>query len=279
MTQPIHPPLETAVVAAAGVASRMWPASKAIPKELFPLGRLPALAHLLIEFHDAGIRRVILVVGPISGPLIALLDPKGEPPAKLRGDPNVMKFQDVLGKLEIVLIRQIGPYGNGVPAINAMSLLGDAPFIYAFSDDVILGNASRRLRDVYDATGAPCFVMDRVPEEKVPSFGIAECVEDPGAPAGAMRLVRLLEKPRIEETPSRYAVPGRYVVTPELGRLVASTPPGKAGELWFTDGLVAYLGTGKPIYALPTEPGAWLTVGDPDNYARAVAAFQSVTYA
>jgi UTP--glucose-1-phosphate uridylyltransferase len=270
--------VKTAVVAAAGVATRMWPTSKAVPKELFPLGRLPVIAHLLIEFYDAGVERVVLVVGSMATPIFAVLDPRSEPPPKLRDDPDVQKFQEVIETLEIVFIRQLGPYGNGAPVASALAVTGEEPFIYAFSDDVILGNVSRRLGSVYTQARCPCLVVEEVPESRVSAFGIAETAPDPCAPEGVERLVRLIEKPRPEDTPSRLAVPGRYLVTPDLARLVGQTPSGRAGELWFTDAIQAYLDQGGLVYTVATRPGDWATVGDPDNYLRAMTVFNAVHY-
>jgi UTP--glucose-1-phosphate uridylyltransferase len=268
--------LKTAVIAAAGTATRMWPASKAVPKELFPLGRLPAIAHLLIEFFDAGIERVVLVVGAMASPLFAALDARVEPPEKLRDDPDVLKFQEVIRKLDIIFIRQMGPYGNGVPVANALAVTGDEPFIYAFSDDIVQGNVSRRLVEVFARTRQPCLVVEEIPESRVSAFGIAETVADPSAPEGVRRLVRLVEKPRPQDTLSRFAVPGRYVVTPELARMVERTPRGRGGELWFTDAIQAFLDQGGRMHTLAVKPGDWVTVGDPDNYLRAVTAFSAI---
>ena len=98
----------------------MWPASKAVPKELFPLGRIPVMVHLLLEFLDAGIRRVILVVGRQSVPMIeTLLDASVSPPAKIADDPLVQRYQAMLSELEFTVLEQTGNYGNGTPLIMA----------------------------------------------------------------------------------------------------------------------------------------------------------------
>src|SRR5208337_2132329 len=96
----VPPKVNTAVIAAAGHATRMWPASKAVPKELFPLGRIPVMVHLLLALFDAGIRRVILVVGKQTLPTIEVLhDTSVSPPAKSADDPLVQQYQAMLTEM------------------------------------------------------------------------------------------------------------------------------------------------------------------------------------
>src|SRR5205085_5578108 len=87
-----------AVIAAAGSASRMWPASKTIPKELFPLGKVPAIAHVVWEMIDAGIDDIRIVIRKGEPPAIAeLLDPKrGSPPDSVKSDPAVQRFEQMI---------------------------------------------------------------------------------------------------------------------------------------------------------------------------------------
>src|SRR5258708_34100785 len=84
----------TAVIAAAGSATRMWPASKVCPKELFPLGKIPAIVNLVWELMDAGIDEVIIVTAGRTGAAMkALFDPSNAAPEKIAGDPLGRRFQ------------------------------------------------------------------------------------------------------------------------------------------------------------------------------------------
>lgn len=260
--------IQTAVVTAAGAASRMWPSSKAIPKELFPLGRIPAIMHLVWEFRDAGIRRVIFVVSERSeAPLRALLRKDQEPPANVRDLPEVVRFQESLAAMEFAFIHQVGPYGNGTPMRNALDLTPGETVIYAFGDDIVIGeNTSRGLLDLHRRTGWPALSAQCVEPERVRQFGIVEATLVDGHPA----IGRLVEKPAPGVTDSRLAVFGRYVLTPDVGRKLLDTPVGRGGELWLTDALLAYLGEGHPIGVFTLTTGRWVTVGDPRSYAEAV---------
>lgn len=265
----MHQPVKSAVIAAAGSATRMWPASKAIPKELFPIGRSPAILYILQELADAGVEQVVVVTGEGSSPLVRFLDPARLPPDKVRDAAPVQELLRILDRLRIAFTPQRGPYGNGTPLLNALDVLGDRPCIYVFADDVVLGeNVSERLVRSYQATGAPGMAAQPVPEDRVSKFGIAETVDE----GGHLRITRMLEKPAPGETSSRLATFGRYLVTPELVSRLRATTVGKGGELWFTDAVVRHLADGHPVHAVPLTTGAWHTVGDPVGYAAAVTA-------
>ncbi|MCB9744663.1 MAG: NTP transferase domain-containing protein [Alphaproteobacteria bacterium] len=261
------PKVDTAVIAAAGAASRMWPTSKAIPKEMLPIGRSPALLYLLDELDQAGIERVVIVVGEDFEVLMRFLREGREPPAKVADVPPVRRLAEILERMRFSFLFQRGPYGNGTPLVNASELIGDAPCIYAFCDDVVLGeSASKRLIEVFERTGAPCMTGQEVAPEDVQKFGIIECEEVDGL----QRVRRLIEKPAPGVTESRLATLGRYLVTPEIIRSMRETAVGKGGELWFTDSVVQAMGRGEAVYCAPLTTGRWRTVGDPKGYGEAV---------
>lgn len=261
--------VKTAVVTVAGSASRMWPSSKVHPKELFPLGRMPAIVYLVWELEDAGVERVILVVNPRTEPHVkALLAPEVEPPANVAAYPEVERFQATLRALTFECIHQVGPYGNGTPLRSAAPLLGDETVIYAFGDDIVFGeNTSRGLVEVHRRCGLPVLATQEVPAERVHQFGIVEAVRGPDAD----RVVRLVEKPAPGVTSSRLAVYGRYLLTPDVRGHLDRTSTGKGGELWLTDALLGHQAAGGEIGVFTLATGRWVTVGDPRGYAEAVA--------
>ena len=126
----------------------MWPASKVFPKELFPLGRLPILAHVIGEMLDAGILDITIVVrNDNSRAIEALLDARIAPPSSVQQDPVVRRFEHMIRAARFTLVEQNGPYGNGTPFLNgAMTDETLRPCVFAFADDVVLGeNVSRGL--------------------------------------------------------------------------------------------------------------------------------------
>ncbi len=248
----------------------MWPASKAIPKELFPVGRMPTILHLIGEFAAAGIRRVIVVAAPKqTGFFDALFDRAVAAPARMADDPLSREFDRILDEVEITVMPQRGTYGNAMPLITAAPFVKDEPCVYAFGDDLVFGeNATQGLLDAYRRRRRPVLAAQAVEPAKKSSFGIVETqVED-----GALAVTRLIEKPGPSETASNLAAFGRYLVTPDLLESLLAVRPGKDGEVWFVDAVIQQLKDGKPIYACPLTTGQWLTVGDPEGYRRAVLA-------
>ncbi|HTS09903.1 MAG TPA: sugar phosphate nucleotidyltransferase [Candidatus Eisenbacteria bacterium] len=262
--------INTAVIAAAGQATRMWPASKAFPKELFPLGRIPVIVHLLWELRDAGIEQFVVVTAESSGPAVrALLDPSVAPPDKVANEPLVRRFQEMLTRDSVTIMRQTGNYGNGTPLRIAASKIKDQPCIYAFGDDIVVGeNATSGLIQTFERTGHPVLAAQEVPTSRKSAFGILECTRT----NGIQYISRILEKPLPDETSSNLASFGRYLVTPRLLETLCNTPPGRDGELWFTDSIKAYLDHGGRACAFSLTNGRWYTVGDPRSYAEAVKA-------
>lgn len=265
--------LHTAVIAAAGSASRMWPASKVIPKELFPLGKVPAIAHVVWEMIDAGIDDIRIIIRKGEPPAIAeLLDPRrGGPPASVSDDPIVQRFERMIRAASFRFIEQDGPYGNGTPLLNGTEGL-NAPCVFAFADDVVFGeNPVAGMVRLFERTGNPVLAVQEVAEEEVRKFGIL----DTAARDGIDYVQRFVEKPGPGETTSRLASLGRYVVTPELVNVLRNTPTGKGGELWLADAFVQLLRAKRPLNAFRLTTGEWHTVGTPEGYVRAaVAAMQ-----
>jgi UTP--glucose-1-phosphate uridylyltransferase len=260
----------TAVIAAAGSATRMWPASKVLPKELFPLGRVPAIVHLVWELLDAGIRRVILVAAKETSGLIGgLFDPSVCPPQKVADDAMVQRFQAIFGQAEFTILHQSGNYGNGTPLILSADRVGSEPCIYAFGDDIIFGeNVSRGLIRIFENTGCPVLAAQPVDASRKSLFGILECREE----GGVQYVSRLVEKPSPAETTSNLASIGRYLVTPDLMETLRKIPPGRDKEVWFVDAVIRRLKENKGVCAFPLTTGKWYTVGDPASYAEAVKA-------
>ena len=262
-----------AVIAAAGHATRMWPASKVVPKELFPLGSTPALMHIISEFAEAGIRRIVLVTSDLSHDLIAgLLDRSCPAPKRVAGDPAVQEFVELLSEIDFTLIRQSDAYGNAVPLVDASRAIPEIqtePCIYAFGDDIVLGeNAAEGLIRTFNRTGCPVLAAQSVPDEQKRLFGIVDYFSEDGV----NYITRLIEKPGPGATDSNLASFGRYLVTPELMDDLRSTPQGKDGEVWFVDAVINQIQGGKRVCVLPLSTGNWYTVGNPKSYAEAVQA-------
>jgi UTP--glucose-1-phosphate uridylyltransferase len=258
------------VIAAAGSATRMWPAGKVFPKELFPLGRLPVLAWVVIELFDAGVTRIVIVTRKGGRrPIEEFLDATVPAPPNASSDRLVRRYEAAVSACEFHLIEQSGPYGNGTPLLNGLSVTGGGPCLYAFADDVVFGeNTSQGLREAYLHTGCPVLAAQEVPQDQTSKFGILECVERDGIEF----VSKLVEKPPPGTTSSQLAALGRYLVTEGLADALQSTRVGRGGELWLTDAITRVLQEGGAVVAHRLTGGHWYTVGDPQGYADAVQA-------
>jgi UTP--glucose-1-phosphate uridylyltransferase len=262
--------ITAAVIAAAGQATRMWPASKVCPKELFPLGRIPVIVHLVWEMIECGISDVVIVGAAHNRhQLESLFDPSQTAPVKVAADPLVRQFEESLARVNLSIIEQTGRYGNGSPLRDAVERFGCDSCVYAFGDDVIIGeNASRGLIQLHEQTGHPVMGAQEVDRSRRMQFGILESERR----GGVDYITRIVEKPKPEETTSNLASFGRYLITPDIVEKLSRVRPGRDGEVWLVDAINAHLESGGQACVFPLTRGMWYTVGDPKGYAEAVQA-------
>lgn len=257
-----------AVVTAAGSGTRFLPATKAIPKEMIPLIDRPIIQYVVEELAASGIEDVVFVTRWDKKVLEDHFDqhPTLEDALAATGKQRYLDETRRPSQLaNIAYIRQRGPYGNGTPALNASYLLGDAPFIYAFGDDLVSAKVpfARQLVAQYRKTPGVILGVQEVPTDEVPNYGMVET-------DGHRRVTKIVEKPAAEAVTSNLVSFGRYILVPELLDVLRTTPAGKDEELWLLDAIDAYMRRGGKVYACPVADGRWLTTGDPVNYLEAL---------
>ena len=261
-------PITKAVIAAAGSGTRFLPATKAIPKEMIPLIDQPIIQYVVEELAASGIRDVAFVSRWDKKVLEDHFDqhPTLEDSLATPGKERYLAAIRRPGELvNAVYLRQRGRYGNGTPALNAAPLMGDAPFVYAFGDDLVHAEVpfTRQLVERYRRTPGLIVGVQEVPRAEVPNYGMVE-TDSEG------RVTRIVEKPAAAEVTSTLVGFGRYVLPPRVADILAETPAGKDGELWMVDAIRSYMQRGGAAYACPVEGGRWLTTGDPASYLEAL---------
>ena len=261
-------PITKAVVAAAGSGTRFLPATKAMPKEMIPLIDRPIIQYVVEELADSGIRDVVFVTRWDKKVLEDHFDrhPILEDSLAASGKERYLAETRRAGELvNAAYIRQRGHYGNGTPALNAGPLVGDAPFVYAFADDLVSSAVpfTRQLIAQYRKTPGVILGTQRVDRADVPNFGMIET-------DAALRVTRIVEKPAPAAVTSDLVGFGRYVLPPDIVAILGEIPPGKDNELWLMDAIETYMQRGGPVYACPVANGRWLTTGDPVNYLEAL---------
>lgn len=256
----------TAVILAAGLGTRMLPATKAVPKEMLPVVDRPLIEYCVDEALEAGIERVVFVIAEGKETILEHFRAGARVETALRETGNV-KLADSLAaiaaKAEFHAVYQPRQLGIAHAVACAREFIEGQAFALLFPDDVILGGRSctAQLVAAFESTGGSVIAVEEVADVDVPQYGIVDPVED-GNP---MRLRRVVEKPRLEEAPSRLGIVGRYVLSGSILRYIDETPPGRNGERQITDALARQIGAGEPVSALRFE-GRRYDTGRPLGY-------------
>ncbi|HEX2172556.1 MAG TPA: UTP--glucose-1-phosphate uridylyltransferase GalU [Dehalococcoidia bacterium] len=232
-------PIRKAVIAAAGWGTRFLPATKAIPKELVPIVDRPGIQWVVEEAAAAGVDHVVIVTSGSKRALEDHFDRTWELERLLERKGNqamVERLRRISSLADFSFVRQSEARGLGHAVLTAQKLIGNEPFALLLPDDVIDAETPvlRQMIDVFDEYGGSVIAVEEVPHEDVSSYGVI----DPEPVADRVFRIRgMVEKPPIEEAPSDLTVVGRYILTPEIFRVLADTPPGRGGEIQLTDAM------------------------------------------
>lgn len=252
-----------AVIPAAGWGTRFLPVSKAVPKEALPIVDKPVIQYAVEEAAASGIEHVVLVTSQNKKAVEDYFDRNVELEGILEGKGDTARLEQVrslAGLVEVSAVRQQEQLGLGHAVLTAKNLVGGEPFAVLLPDDVFDAGTPviRQLLDVFERHGAGVVAVNPVADEDVSRYGI---IEGERVEGGAYKLSRLVEKPPVSEAPSRLAIVGRYVFTPEIFDALERTQPGAIGEIQLTDAMNA-VAQEQGLYAIEYE-GDYLDAGTP----------------
>jgi UTP--glucose-1-phosphate uridylyltransferase len=243
-------PIRKAVFPVAGLGTRFLPATKAIPKELLPIVDRPLIQYAVDEAREAGIDQIIFVTGRGKTAIVEHFDIAYELEATMasRG-----KSLDVLNATravpgDIITVRQQVPLGLGHAIWCARAIVGDEPFAIILPDELMVGapGCMAQMVEAYNQVGGNLISVLEVPMAEVPSYGVI----DPGARNGALTEVRgLVEKPKPGTAPSNLIVAGRYILQPDVMRILETQEAGAGGEIQLTDAMARMIGT-QPFHGV-----------------------------
>lgn len=240
------------VIPVAGLGTRMLPATKAIPKEMLPLVDRPLIQYIVEECSAAGLTDVILVTHSSKNSIENHFDTSFELETTLEQRVKRQLLAEVKAicpeDTTIMHVRQGQAKGLGHAVLCAQPLIGDEPFAVVLPD-VLVDEASCSLnRDNlaemvknFDQEGASQVMVEKVPQDDVSKYGIADIGGEELKPGEQAAITQLVEKPSKEEAPSDLAVVGRYVFSADLWPLLEKTPVGAGNEIQLTDAMAMLL--------------------------------------
>jgi UTP--glucose-1-phosphate uridylyltransferase len=244
-------PIRKAVFPVAGLGTRFLPATKAIPKELLPIVDRPLIQYAVDEAREAGIEQMIFVTG--RGKSLDVL-------STTRATPG-----------DIITVRQQVPLGLGHAIWCARAIVGDDPFAIMLPDELMVGKPGHgcmaQMVQAYNEVGGNLISVLDVPWEEVSSYGVI----DPGETSGTLTEVRgLVEKPPRAQAPSNKIISGRYILQPEVMRVLENQGKGAGGEIQLTDAMARMIGQ-QPFHAVSFD-GRRFDCGSKTGFVEATLA-------
>ncbi len=245
-----HKRIRKAVFPVAGLGTRFLPATKAIPKEMLPIVDRPLIQYAVDEAREAGIEQMIFVTGRGKSAIEDHFDIAYELEKTMseRGKDLSVLEPTRLGPGNCAYVRQQEPLGLGHAIWCARDIVGDEPFAIFLPDEFMHGSPGcmKQMVDAYHRLGGNMISVIEVPHEKVSSYGVIA----PGASEGAVtEVLGLVEKPKADDAPSNLIISGRYILQPEVMRVLENQEKGAGGEIQLTDAMAQMIGQ-QPFHAV-----------------------------
>ena len=261
--------VKKAVIPVAGFGTRFLPATKATPKEMFPLVDKPLAQYAVEEATAAGIEEVIFITGQAKRAIEDHFDTNFELEYLLEKKGKQQQLADVReisGMCKFAYVRQPEMKGLGDAILQAKNLVNKEPFAIITPDDIFSGtnSALAQLVEAHERLDAPIVGVTKVPKDRIDQYGVVsgEPVED-----GVLKMTGTVEKPSANEAPTDLAQCGRYIMTPELFEILEKLSPGTGGEVQMTDAYDQLLAK-QPVYAVTVE-GEYHDAGSKLGYMQA----------
>jgi UTP--glucose-1-phosphate uridylyltransferase len=250
-------PIRKAVFPVAGLGTRFLPATKAMPKEMLPVVDRPLIQHVVDEARQAGIEHFIFVTGRNKGVIEDHFDRQFELEMTLLERQKRDALEFLTKELPIPgstsFTRQQEPLGLGHAVWCARELVGDEPFALLLPD-VLVQHQRGCLAQMMDAArelGEPANIVavEEVPHERVDQYGVVGVGDRRGK---MFSITSMVEKPPVDRAPSNLILTGRYILQPEILRVLGTQERGAGGEIQLTDAMIQ-LSRQQPFYGLKFE--------------------------
>ncbi|WP_288847771.1 UTP--glucose-1-phosphate uridylyltransferase GalU [Sneathia vaginalis] len=246
--------IRKAVIPAAGIGSRVLPATKAQPKEMLPIIDKPAMQYLVEELIDSGITEILIITGRNKESIENHFDYSYELESILKeqGKTELLNVVEGISQLaNIYYVRQKAPLGLGHAISKAESFVGDEPFVVLLGDDIMYTEnmpvTKQLVNKYYEVGGGNILGIQKVAHDQTSKYGIIDIKEQIDDRTYLVK--EFVEKPSVDEAPSDYAALGRYVLKPEIFKYLKTIKPGADGEIQLTDAILAMTKDNNPLYA------------------------------
>lgn len=243
--------IRKAIIPVAGMGTRFLPATKAQPKEMLPVVDKPVIQYIVEEAVAAGIEEIIFVTAFGKRAIEDHFDRNFELEYRLeqKNKKKELATIEAIGQLaKFAFVRQAKPLGDGHAILAAAPFVGhDESVAVLFGDDIISGEAPAigQLITTFEKYRDPVVAIQEVPKAKVGSYGVIGGVQ---LDDRTWQVQQFVEKPEPAKAPSNLAAVGRYVITPDIMRLLETQTAGKDGEIRLADAFATHLANGAPMY-------------------------------
>jgi UTP--glucose-1-phosphate uridylyltransferase len=241
----MHKRIRKAVFPVAGLGTRFLPATKSVPKEMLTVVDRPVLQHVVEEAREAGIEHCIFVTGRNKAVIEDYFDAAYELEDILQKRGKKKELEDLIAELpmpgSMSFTRQQSPLGLGHAVWCARDIIGDEPFAVVLPDMLTLPNGSHKrclaqCIEAYEQHGGNIIAVEEVAPEETHKYGVVSVGKTFGQ---AFEITGMVEKPAEGTAPSNLIISGRYVLSPEIFKILEKVEKGSGGEIQLTDGMQA----------------------------------------
>lgn len=235
-------PVRKIVIPVAGLGTRVLPATKSIPKELLTVVDRPLIDYVVDEARDAGIENIILVTGRGKGAIEDYFDHAFELEASLKAKSKDAILADVEKTIPVAgavsYTRQQAPLGLGHAVWCARELVGEEPFAVSLPDEIVAHRPGylKQMVEAYARVGGNLVAVEDVPRDDTQKYGVIAPKSQNG---NLIEMSGMVEKPAPADAPSTYRIIGRYILQPDIFRLLETQEKGAGGEIQLTDSMNA----------------------------------------
>ena len=264
---------------AAGFGTRFLPATKAVPKEMLPIINKPILQYGVEEAISAGITNIAIVTGRGKRSIEDHFDNAVELESQLKETSKehyIKDIQNIIEKATFTYVRQKKMLGLGHAILTGEPLIGDNPFAVILADDLCINtddSVLAQMLKVFNKYKCSVVAIEEVPKKDTNKYGIISGDLINGS-NDTFRVTDMIEKPDPKNAPSNMAIVGRYILTPDIFKILKTIKPDKSGEIQITDALLNQAKKGN-VVALKFK-GQRFDCGSVRGYVKATNYFAEI---